>query len=192
MSKDEVSVRTEDRRFGYMVLWFFTLLCGLNFLGIQLLGLGVQGWFIVWQKLPSPPTAIKELAAPWAYVRIVGKDNIVYGKAVYDEDGLAEPWFVEEQPVPEEADRVAPHCTLEDLPPSLSFEKPSSLQECRKFPVHIEARYSYVVLDSEQQLWVWVDSWSWGDGLFWILTLFVTSVIVAPLLSILIVKRFYR
>ncbi len=160
MMNKEISFKIKRKRFGYGVLWFFVLFCGLNFFGFQLLmGVG-EGWFISWHKLTSPPVSISELAPPWSYVRVMGTDNLIYGKQVYDIDRLSEPWFTEDRPVPEEADRYSPVCTLDDLPFSLFPTRPTSLQDCRKFEVHVEARYSYVVLDEEQQLWVWVNSYS--------------------------------
>lgn len=151
-----------------------------------------QGIHIQWQRLPSPPAPIVNLEAPWQGVRIRGDDSIIYSKWVWGTRS-EDPWFINENPISEEADQYSKHCTLGDLPFSFSFNRPASLQACRQFEVHIEARNSYVVLDNEQQLWVWVNSYSgMVEGLWYAGIILLASLILSPIVSVLLIKRFHR
>jgi hypothetical protein len=124
------------------------------------------------------------------YIRIVGIDDVIYGKNVVGEEAMSEPWFVEEIDSSGNIENNTSTCSIDELPFSLIPTRPSTIKMCHYFYINPHASRSYVVMDESHLLWVWVNYG--GVGFPGMVVICIIALLASPLLSWLIVKRIYH
>lgn len=102
-----------------------------------------------WEPLASPPARIIELLPPHGGIQVLADDGTIYG---WDESQST--WKPQEEPVPSLNDSLW-NCDIQNLPDSRLGSHPPNVRLCFRTSVYLS---SFVLLDEQNQLWVWEQS----------------------------------
>lgn len=106
-----------------------------------------------WEALASPPAPIVELLPPHGGIRVLADDGTIYVNPYWWDESQSI-WKPQEEPASSLNDSLW-NCDIQSLPNSRLGPHPPNVRSCSRTSVYLP---SFLLLDEQNQLWVWEQS----------------------------------